>query len=91
AASRAGELEVHRAAKLQLEQEKAAVAVRLEEALRRADEQKKQLNELQQQLLARQNAEAELVTRNQAMRDELSRAEAQLDLIKQMLLGQPQK
>ena len=61
--------------------------MRLEEALRRADEQKKQLNELQQQLLARQNAEADLATRNQAMREELSRAEAQIDLIKQMLLG----
>jgi hypothetical protein len=76
-------------AKAQLEQEKSALAGRHEEQLKLAADRLKQINELQQQIQSRQAGEAELASRQQLMHDEMVRAEAQLDLIKEMLLREP--
>lgn len=77
-------------AKAQLEQEKSVLAGRHEEQAKLAAERLKQINELQQQIQSRQANEAELAARQQMMHEEMVRAEAQLDLIKDMLLREPE-
>ena len=76
-------------AKAQLEQEKSALAGRHDEQAKLAAERLKQINELQQQIQSRQAGEAELSARQQMMHEEMVRAEAQLDLIKDILLKEP--
>lgn len=73
----------------QLEQEKTAQTKQRDEAEKLATERLKQINELQQQIQSYQTSEAELATRQQRMQEEMARAEAQLDLIKDMLLREP--
>ena len=67
---------------------KELACVRDEQA-KLAAERLKQINELQQQIQSRQVGEAELAARQQLMQEELVRAEAQFDLIKDMLLLEP--
>ena len=76
-------------AKAQLESEKSALAGRHDEQAKLAAERLKQLNEIQQQIQSRQAGEAELVARQQLMHEEMVRAEAQIDLIKDLLLREP--
>lgn len=83
------EIEALQAAKAQLEQEQTALVGRQEETAKLAAERLKQINELQQQIQSRQAGEADLATRQQLMHEEMVRAEAQLDLIKDMLLREP--
>lgn len=89
AAERGREIEALNEARAQLEQEKAALAEELEEQAQLAAERLKQRNELQQKNQNWQAAETELTTRQQLMQEEMVRAEAQLDLIKDMLLREP--
>ncbi len=72
-----------------LEQEKAAQAKQRDEAEKLAAERLKQINELKQKIQNHQSSEAESATRQQRMQEEMARAEAQLDLIKDMLLMEP--
>ena len=78
------------AARLQLEQEKSAVAIRHDEQAKLAAQRLQQLNELQPQIQNRLEAETELSKRQQLMQEELIRAEAQLDLIKDIILKEPE-
>ena len=89
AAERGREVEALKAAKVQLEQEKSALAGRQEEQAKVAAERMKQITELQEQIKSHKAVESELSTRQQGMQEELVRAEAQLDLIKDMLLREP--
>jgi len=66
-----------------------ALAARHEEQARLAAERQKQIGELQEQIKSRKATESELSVRQQGMHEELVRAEAQLDLIKDMLLREP--
>jgi len=74
-------------AKVQLESEKSALAGRYEEQEKLAAERLKQINELQQQIQTREASEEELASRQQLMHEEMVRAEAQIDLIKDILLS----
>ncbi|WP_276817645.1 MULTISPECIES: hypothetical protein [Nitrosomonas] len=76
-------------AQTQLTQEKAAQTKQRDEAEKLAAERLKRISELQQQIQNHQTSEAELATRQQRMQEEMARAEAQLDLIKDMLLREP--
>jgi peptidoglycan hydrolase CwlO-like protein len=89
AEDRGREIEGLKAAQAQLESEKSALVGRREEAEKLAAERLKQINELQQQIQSRQAGEADLAARQQMMHEEMVRAEAQLDLIKDMLLREP--
>ena len=73
----------------QLEQERVAQTKRHDEAEKLAAERLKQINELKQKIQSHQSSEAESATRQQRMQEEMARAEAQLDLIKDMLLIEP--
>lgn len=72
-----------------LEQEKAAQAKQRDEAEKLAAERLKQINELKQKIQNHQSSEAESAASQQRMQEEMARAEAQLDLIKDMLLMEP--
>ena len=72
-----------------LEQEKGGLVVRCDEQAKLAAERLKQINELQPQLQKRLETETELSMRQQLMQEELIRAEAQLDLIKDIMLKEP--
>jgi hypothetical protein len=89
AAERGRELDALKAVQAQLEQEKAALAARQEETLKLAQERLNQITELQQQMQSRHAAEAELAKRQHFVQEELVRAEAQLDLIKDLVLREP--
>jgi len=89
AAERDRELELLKQSQAKLEQEKTALAGRYEQQSKVAVERLKQINELQQQIQNRQAGEADLAARQQLMHEEMVRAEAQLDLIKDMLLREP--
>ena len=86
---RDGKIEELKQAQTQLTQEKAAQTKQGDEAKQLAAERLKRISELQQQIQSHQTSEAELVTRQQHMQEEMARAEAQLDLIKDMLLREP--
>jgi len=103
AAERLAQIETLTQTKLSLEQDKAALTeqrVKLEgevrtqtqardEQARVAAERQRQLTELQQQMQARESSQSELSARQQLMHEELVRAEAQIDLIKDLLLRDP--
>ncbi|WP_300088122.1 hypothetical protein [uncultured Nitrosomonas sp.] len=72
-----------------LEQEKAAQTKQRDEAEKLAAERLKQINELKQKIQNHQSSEAESAASQQRMQEEMARAEAQLDLIKDMLLMEP--
>ncbi len=76
-------------AQTQLTQEKAAQTKQRDETEKLAAERLKRISELQQQIQNHEASEAELATRQQHMQEEMARAEAQLDLIKDMLLREP--
>jgi len=77
------------AARTQLEEEKAALAQQHTEQAELAAQRLHQMSELQEQIKSRMAAESDLASRQQGMQEELVRAEAQLDLIKDMLLREP--
>ena len=85
-AERARENEALKADRGKLEEEKVALTRKIEEIQRLADERLKQVNDFKQQLEKLKAGEAEMVTRQQLMQQEITRAEAQLDLIKEILL-----
>ena len=84
--ARSREVEALQAAQVQLEADKAVLAGRLDEQSQLAAERLKQLSDLQQQMQSRKAAESELNTRQQGLQEELVKAEAQLDLIKDLFL-----
>lgn len=83
------QIEALKQEKTKLEQEIRALAEKADQAEKRAAEQLKRANELQQQIEQRSANEAEMATRQQRMYEEMVRAEAQIDLIKDMLLREP--
>ncbi len=83
------EIEALKQAQAQLEQEKAALAGQKEAQAELAAERLRKIDELQHQAQARQASEAELSIRQQMIHEEMVRAEAQLDLIKDVLLREP--
>ena len=89
AAERHTQIEALKQAQAKFEQEKTALTGRHDEQAKLAAERLKQINELQQQTQSRHAGEAELSARQQMMHEEMVRAEAQLDLIKDMLLREP--
>ena len=103
AVQRQGEVESLHLTLAQREQEQSALRARSEAlqtdvaALTQArDEQTalavqrlKQLNESNEQVQSRQSAETKLAARQQCMQEDLAKAEAQLDLIKDLLLREP--
>jgi len=89
AAQRGRALEALEAARTQLEEEKAALAQQHTEQAELAAQRLHQMSELQEQIKSRMAAESDLASRQQGMQEELVRAEAQLDLIKDMLLREP--
>jgi hypothetical protein len=89
AEERGREIETLKQVRAQLEAEKAALAGRQEESAQLATERLNQINELQRQIQSRQAGEADLAARQQLMHEEMVRAEAQLDLIKDMILREP--
>ncbi len=76
-------------AEAMLTQEKAAQIKQRDETEKLAAGRLKEINELKQKIQSHQTSEAELATRQQYMREEMARAKAQLDLIKDMLLREP--
>ena len=58
----------------------------LDEQLSLAQDRIKDIEELQRKIQERDTAESELATRQQMIREEMARAEAQLDLLKEILL-----
>ena len=76
-------------AQTQLTQERATQTKQRDEAEKLATERLKRISELQQQIQSHQTSEAELATRQQRIQEEMARAEAQLDLIKELLLREP--
>jgi len=89
AVERDRELELLKQSQAKLEEEKTVLAGRHEKQSKLAAERLKQINELQQQIQNRQAGEADQAARQQLMHEEMVRAEAQLDLIKDMLLREP--
>jgi peptidoglycan hydrolase CwlO-like protein len=73
----------------QLEKEKSAIAAQNEHAATLAKDRLKRINELQRQIENSQADEADLAARQRLMQEEMVRAEAQLDLIKDLLLRGP--
>lgn len=76
-------------AEAMLTQEKAAQIKQRDETEKLAAGRLKEINELKQKIQSHQTSEAELATCQQYMREEMARAKAQLDLIKDMLLREP--
>jgi peptidoglycan hydrolase CwlO-like protein len=70
----------------ELEQDLKALTCARDEQVKLAQERSKQINDLQQQIQSRQAGEVDLAARQQLMHEEMVRAEAQIDLIKDMLL-----
>ena len=87
--ARGRELDELKQAKAQLDRERQALAGERDAHAKLAAERLKQISELQQQLQSRQSNETELMTRQQMLQEEMARAEAQLDLIKELLLREP--
>jgi len=73
----------------QKEKEISALAQQHAEQTELAAQRLHQMSELQEQIKSRMAAESDLASRQQGMQEELVRAEAQLDLIKDMLLREP--
>ena len=73
----------------QLEKDVKALAQARDEQAKLATERQIQIASLQQQMESKRTSDAELSARQQLMHDELLRAEAQIDLIKDVLLREP--
>jgi hypothetical protein len=82
---RARMLELIKTAQAKQEEEKAVLRVQYAEQAKLAAERAPQIKALQEQIQSRLAMESELSTRQQGMQEELVKAEAQLDLIKDML------
>jgi hypothetical protein len=80
------EIDHFKLAKAKLEDKNKELSCLLEDATKLAQQRLGQLNELKLQLQNQQAGEAALATRHQLMQEEMFRAEAQLDLIKDFLL-----
>nr|WP_141661826.1 hypothetical protein [Burkholderia ambifaria] len=85
----AQEIEALKQARVRLEHEKLTLLASHDDAVKLASDRLAQLNELHQQIENRQACEVELTTRQQLMQEEMVRAEAQLDLIKEVFLREP--
>jgi hypothetical protein len=92
-AGRQEEIDSLRQAAGKFEQERAQLKKSIEELTRQRDEQSRlardrigQIEELQRKVREREAEESELATRQQIIREELVKAEAQLDLMKDILL-----
>jgi hypothetical protein len=83
------EIQAFKTAAQKLEQEKAALQTQLTEAKTLADERGRAIEELKQKINSRLEAEKELEARQTLMNEEVLRAEAQIDLIRDMLLREP--
>jgi chromosome segregation ATPase len=83
------EIQAFKTAAQKLEQEKAAMQTQLTEAKKQADERGRAIEELKQKINSRLEAEKELEARQTLMNEEVLRAEAQIDLIRDMLLREP--
>ena len=79
-------IEALQQAKAKLEADIAGLAARSDDQSKLLNERNKRISELEVQIQQRQESEAELIVRQQHMQEELVRAEAQLDLIKVMVL-----
>ncbi|HRL74800.1 MAG TPA: hypothetical protein PLC86_03490, partial [Candidatus Accumulibacter phosphatis] len=73
----------------QLEKEVKTHAQARDEQAKLATERQNQIASLQQQMESKRASDAELSARQQLMHEELLRAEAQIDLIKDVLLREP--
>ncbi|MBN8454236.1 hypothetical protein [Accumulibacter sp.] len=72
-----------------LENQVRTLTLRHDEHAKLAAERQRQLAELQQQMEKKQSADAEVSARQQMLHEEVVRAEAQIDLIKDILLREP--
>lgn len=72
--------------KLELQAEKSTLTVQLAENRALADERLKQAKDLKLLVQSHQSNETGLVARQQLIQDDMTRAEAQLELIRNMLL-----
>ncbi|RKT21663.1 hypothetical protein B0G69_5064 [Paraburkholderia sp. RAU2J] len=88
AADRGREIEIMKQAKAKLEQEKALLQGRHDDTAKLAADHLKQISSLQQRLQSQQVKDVEVSTRQQLMHEEMAKAEAQIDLIKEMFLGE---
>ena len=86
AAQQRNAIEALQQVKAKLEADMAGLVARSDDQSKVLNERSKHINELEVQIQQRQAAEAELTVRQQHMQEELVRAEAQLDLIKVMVL-----
>jgi chromosome segregation ATPase len=80
------ELEALKAAKASLESEKSILIKQQQDTAQTAEARLKQINDLKQEIETRKAKEAELEHRQQLINEEMVRAEAQIDLIKDMFL-----
>ncbi|CAB3687340.1 hypothetical protein [Achromobacter piechaudii] len=85
AAERGRSMEALKAVQSALTEENARLQAQCAEQARIAEEQAPEIKVLQDQLQSRVTVEADLSARQQGMQEELVKAEAQLDLIKDML------
>ncbi len=84
------EIDTLKQAQAKFAEDKETLALQMEEHAKLAAERLYKINELQQQIKIKQSSEAELLMRQNLMQEEMVRAEAQLDLIKNMLLREPE-
>lgn len=82
-------LETYKAAEVQWERDKAGLIEQTSEQMALAEERSRRVGVLEEQLELRQAMSSELSNRQQGMHEELVRAEAQIDFIKDMLLRGP--
>ena len=73
----------------ELERDRLAQVAHYDEQAQLVQELQKQLDELRQQVQSRTTSETEFLAHQQLMHEELARAEAQIDLIKDVLLREP--
>jgi hypothetical protein len=83
------EIQTIKTSSQKLEQEKTALHTQLTEAKKLAEERGRAIEELKQKINSRLEAEKELEARQTLMNEEVLRAEAQIDLIRDMLLREP--
>jgi hypothetical protein len=79
------EIDILKKAQTKLEEEKAVLAGQKDEQAKLVTKGRQQIDELRQQVKTKQDSEAELLMRQNVMQEEIVRAEAQLELIKDML------
>ncbi|WP_201524850.1 hypothetical protein [Bordetella pseudohinzii] len=79
-------IEAYKVAEAQWERDKTGLIEQVSEQAALADERGKRIGVLEEQLELRQAMSSELSSRQEGMHEELVRAEAQIDFIKDMLL-----